>query len=161
MRRVEAVVENYWVGYYLVFAVCLVILLWRHRWRWQQWDDVTLLGDVFSTAAGAAFLAVIIVEVSGRMVLLIPKTVKAIIEKGRAEGREEGRAEGREEGREEGRAEGREEGQAEGQAEGSRSERDRILSNYRQAVARGDIAGSPEIEDALFNGAKSQGGNHC
>ena len=101
--------------------------------------------------------AAIIAEVSGRMVLLIPKTVKAIIEKGRAEGREEGRAEGREEGREEGRAEGREEGQA----EGSRSERDRILSNYRQAVARGDIAGSPEIEDALFNGAKSQGGNHC
>ncbi len=81
--------------------------------------------------------AAIIAEVSGRMVLLIPKTVKAIIEKGREEGREEG------------------------QAEGSRSERDRILSNYRQAVARGDIAGSPEIEDALFNGAKSQGGNHC
>ncbi len=97
--------------------------------------------------------AAIIAEVSGRMVLLIPKTVKAIIEKGRAEGREEGRAEGREEGREE--------GQAEGQAEGSRSERDRILSNYRQAVARGDIVGSPEIEDALFNGAKRQGGNHC
>ena len=85
--------------------------------------------------------AAIIAEVSGRMVLLIPKTVKAIIEKGRAEGREEGREEG--------------------QAEGSRSERDRILSNYRQAVARGDIVGSPEIEDALFNGAKSQGGNHC
>ena len=56
------------------------------------------------------------------MVLLIPKTVKAILEKGREEGREQGREE----------------------------QRKRMLDAYRDAVARGDIAGGPDIEEALF-----------
>jgi predicted acyltransferase len=103
-----------WIGYYIVFAAGVAILLYRHNWTLAQWDDVDLLGDVFSTAGGEALLVVIIVEVLGRMVLLIPKTVKAILEKGREE------------------------------------ERRRILEAYRDAVARGDIDGGPEIEEVLF-----------
>ena len=130
MKRIERIVESYWIGYYIVFAVGVAILLYRHNWTLAQWDGVDLLGDVFSTAGGGALLVVIIVEVLGRMVLLIPKTVKAILEKGREEGREQGREEGREKGREE--------------------QRKRMLDAYRDAVARGDIAGGPEIEEALF-----------
>ena len=126
MKRIERIVESYWIGYYIVFAVGVAILLYRHNWTLAQWDDVDLLGDVFSTAGGEALLVVITVEVLERMVLLIPKTVKAILEKGR----EEGRVEGREEGREE--------------------QRKRMLEAYRDAVARGEIDGGPEIEEVLF-----------
>ena len=87
MKRIERIVESYWIGYYIVFAAGVAILLYRHNWTLAQWDDVDLLGDVFSTAGGEALLVVIIVEVLGRMVLLIPKTVKAILEKGREEER--------------------------------------------------------------------------
>ena len=114
MKRIERIVESYWIGYYIVFAAGVAILLYRHNWTLAQWDDVDLLGDVFSTAGGEALLVVIIVEVLGRMVLLIPKTVKAILEKGREE------------------------------------ERRRILEAYRDAVARGEIDGGPEIEEVLF-----------
>ena len=114
MKRIERIVESYWIGYYIVFAAGVAILLYRHNWTLAQWDDVDLLGDVFSTAGGEALLVVTIVEVLGRMVLLIPKTVKAILEKGREE------------------------------------ERRRILEAYRDAVARGDIDGGPEIEEVLF-----------
>ena len=114
MKRIERIVESYWIGYYIVFAAGVAILLYRHNWTLAQWDDVDLLGDVFSTVGGEALLVVIIVEVLGRMVLLIPKTVKAILEKGREE------------------------------------ERRRILEAYRDAVARGDIDGGPEIEEVLF-----------
>ena len=122
MKRIERIVESYWIGYYIVFAAGVAILLYRHNWTLAQWDDVDLLGDVFSTAGGEALLVVITVEVLGRMVLLIPKTVKAILEKGR----EEGRVEGREE------------------------QRKRMLEAYRDAVARGEIDGGPEIEEVLF-----------
>ena len=118
MKRIERIVESYWIGYYIVFAAGVAILLYRHNWTLAQWDDVDLLGDVFSTAGGEALLVVIIVEVLGRMVLLIPKTVKAILERGREEGREE--------------------------------QRKRMLEAYRDAVARGDIDGVPEIEEVLF-----------
>ena len=114
MKRIERIVESYWIGYYIVFAADVAILLYRHNWTLAQWDDVDLLGDVFSTAGGEALLVVITVEVLGRMVLLIPKTVKAILEKGREE------------------------------------ERRRILEAYRDAVARGEIDGGPEIEEVLF-----------
>ena len=89
MRRIETIVENYWVGYYLTFVVCVAVLLVRHNWTLAQWDNVSLLGDVFSTAAGVSVIVVSVVEFGGRMVLLIPKTVKAILARGREE--EQGR----------------------------------------------------------------------
>jgi hypothetical protein len=128
MKRIERIVESYWIGYYIVFAAGVAILLYRHNWTLAQWDDVDLLGDVFSTAGGEALLVVITVEVLGRMVLLIPKTVKAILEKGR----EEGRVEGQEKGREEGRA--------------------LVIAAYRDALAQGLEPGTPAFEEALRRG---------
>lgn len=63
------------------------------------------------------------------MVLLIPKTVKAIMAKGHAEGHAEGLTEGRTEGR--------------------KRERKRVLSALREARARGIDPDSPEFERFL------------
>ena len=91
MRNVERILGNYWIGYYFVYLVAVLILLYRHNWTLAQWDDVELLSNVFSTAAGYALVAVVVVEGLGRMVLLIPKTVRSILNKGRVEGRQEER----------------------------------------------------------------------
>ena len=91
MERIERVLNNYWIGYYIVFAACAGVYLYRHNWGLSQWDNVGLLSDIFGASAGIALLVVISVEVLGRMVLLIPKTVRAILEKGRAEGKVEER----------------------------------------------------------------------
>ena len=96
MERIERVLNNYWIGYYIVFAVCAGVYLYRHNWGLSQWDNVGLLSDIFGASAGIALLVVISVEVLGRMVLLIPKTVRAILERGKAEGRAEGKVEERE-----------------------------------------------------------------
>ncbi len=101
MRNVERILGNYWIGYYFVYLVAVLILLYRHNWTLAQWDDVELLSNVFSTAAGYALVAVVVVEGLGRMVLLIPKTVRSILNKGRQQERKrmlaahrEGRARG-------------------------------------------------------------------
>ena len=60
--------------------------MYRHDWTLAQWDDVELMSDIFSTAVGYALLAAVVVEGLGRMVLLIPKAVRSIMDKGRAEG---------------------------------------------------------------------------
>ena len=91
MRNVERILGNYWIGYYFVYLVAVLILLYRHNWTLAQWDDVELLSNIFSTAAGYALVAVVVVEGLGRMVLLIPKTVRSILNKGRGEGRQEER----------------------------------------------------------------------
>ena len=87
MRNVERILGNYWIGYYFVYLVAVLILLYRHNWALAQWDDVELLSNVFSTAAGYALVAVVVVEGLGRMVLLIPKTVRSILNKGRQQER--------------------------------------------------------------------------
>ena len=134
MRNIERIIGNYWIGYYGVYLVAVLVLLYRHNWTLAQWDDIELLSKVFSTAAGYALLAVVVVEGLGRMVLLIPKTVRSIFNKGRAEGLVEGRVEGLVEGRVEGRQE----------------ERKRMLAAHREARARGLDPHSPEFEDFIL-----------
>ena len=68
------------------------------------------------------------------MELLIPKTVRSIFNKGRAEGLVEGRVEGLVEGRVEGRQE----------------ERKRMLAAHREARARGLDPHSAEFEDFIL-----------
>ena len=114
--------SNYWIGYYGVYLVAVLVLLYRHNWTLAQWDDIELLSKVFSTAAGYALLAVVVVEGLGRMVLLIPKTVRSIFNKGRAEGLVEGRQE----------------------------ERKRMLAAHREARARGLDPHSAEFEDFIL-----------
>ena len=87
MQNIERILGNYWIGYYFVYLVAVLVLLYRHNWTLAQWDDVELLSNVFSTAAGYALVAVVVVEGLGRMVLLIPKTVRSILNKGRQQER--------------------------------------------------------------------------
>ena len=130
MRNIERIIGNYWIGYYGVYLVAVLVLLYRHNWTLGQWDDIELLSKVFSTAAGYALFAAVVVEGLGRMVLLIPKTVRSIFNKGRVEGLAEGLAEGRVEGRQE--------------------ERKRMLAAHREARARGLDPHSAEFEDFIL-----------
>ena len=65
-----------------------VILFWEDLT--QGTDRIYLLAAVFGVSAGVASATAILVEVIGRMVLLIPNAVKKLIEKGRQEGLQEG-----------------------------------------------------------------------
>lgn len=91
----------YWIIYYLVY---LVALLWQGAVVYptvarEEW------AIVLTVAAGIALTATIVIELGVRAMLLIPKAIHDILERGRAEGRVEGRTEGREEGRAEERRE--------------------------------------------------------
>ena len=62
----------------------------RSRLQWSQLlreDQVYLLAAILGAAAGVALLAAIILEVTGRMVLLIPKAWNRAKEEGRREER--------------------------------------------------------------------------
>ena len=65
--------------------------------RWDDESYVYLMAAIFGMSVGIALMAAIIVEVTGRMVLLIPDAVKKIREQASKQGREEGREAGREE----------------------------------------------------------------
>ena len=85
------VVEKYWVSYYLVYAASAAFLLWRH-WKSLRWDDesyVYLTAAIFGMSVGIALMAAIVVEVAGRMLLLIPDAIRKIKEQGRKEARKE------------------------------------------------------------------------
>ena len=123
MRNIERILGNYWIGYYLVYLVAVLVLMYRHDWTLSRWDDVELMADIFSTAVGYALLAVVVVEGLGRMVLLIPKTVRWIMDKGHAEGL----------------------------TEGQKRERKRMLSALREARTRGIDPDSPEFEQFLLD----------
>ena len=135
MRNIERILGNYWIGYYAVYLVAVLVLLYRHNWTLAQWDDVELLSAVFSTAVGYALLTVVVVEVLGKVVLIIPNTVRFIMNKGRAEGH----------------AEGRKEGRVEGRAEGQKAERKRTRLALREARDRGIAPDSPELEQFLLD----------
>ena len=84
----------YWVIYYLCYLSAVAALLWAYWPNITQADANTALfltAAIFGAAAGAATIIAILVEAGGRAVLLIPKAVKEIMDKGRAEGRKEGR----------------------------------------------------------------------
>ena len=99
MSEVKSAAERYWVIYYLVYLAAAGAGLWKYwprlLWYWRQPvlqdDSIYLLAAIFGTAAGIALTTAIILEVSGRMVLLIPATVRKIKAQGRVEGRLEER----------------------------------------------------------------------
>ncbi len=97
MESVRKAAGSYWVAYYLVYLAGVGVGLWKYPPFQEHGNEVIyLLAAIFGAAAGVALLVAILLEVTGRMVLLIPAAIK----KYRDEGREEGRAEGREQGRE-------------------------------------------------------------
>ena len=99
METVKTAAERYWIIYYLVYLGLAGAGLWyywpRLLWYWRQPvmqnDSVYLLAAIFGTAAGIALGVAILLEVGGRMVLLIPAAVKKIKAEGRKEGRNEER----------------------------------------------------------------------
>ena len=103
MSEVKSAAERYWVIYYLVYLAVAGAGLWKYwprlLWYWRQPvlqdDSIYLLAAIFGVAAGTALATAIILEVSGRMVLLIPATVRKIKAQGHAESKEEGRREER------------------------------------------------------------------
>ena len=129
MQLINRVITGgYWGAYYLVYVVGMVYLAYHFRRELRfpeagQPDVDTLFvgAAICGVSAGTALFVAIIVEVTGRMVLLIPKAWNKAKDIGRAEGLAAGLTEGRAEGLTEGRAAGRAE------------ERDRvqaILSQY-------------------------------
>ena len=120
-----------------MYVITAGVGLWRYR-PWQQSgnDELYALVAIFALAAGVALLAAILMEVIGRMVLLIPDAWKKIKEQGIKEGRVEGRKEGRKEGRQE--------------------ERQRILNEVAQL---GDQASPEEVLKIVKGGSNSNGSN--
>ena len=103
MSEIKTAAEKYWVIYYLIYLALSGAGLWYywprllHYWRQplMQDDSVYLLAAIFGTAMGIALAAAILLEVSGRMVLLIPAAVRKIKAQGRKEGIELGEVRGR------------------------------------------------------------------
>ena len=167
MNRV--ITGGYWVAYYLVYALGVVYLTCHFRRELPflvagpgQLDlhQLFILAAIFAVAGGTALFVAINVEVTGRMVLLIPKAWNRAKAEGRAEGLTKGRAEGltegRAEGRTEGRAEGLTEGLTQGLTQGHTEERDRmeaILSRYaRRDPTTGELVLDRDAEERLRNG---------
>lgn len=101
MELIDRAIEGkYWVVYYLVYAVGVatgLALYWPEITGYYTPKDerLFLLAGIVGLAAGTALLSVIIVEVTGRMVLLIPAAWRKAKAEGHAEGLVEGHAEGR------------------------------------------------------------------
>ena len=102
MNRV--ITGAYWVVYYLVYVAGVALLVYHF------WDELPflkaglgqldlpqlfILAAILAVAGGTALFIAINVEVTGRMVLLIPKAWNGAKDIGRAEGLTQGRAEER------------------------------------------------------------------
>ncbi len=99
MERFGQVLKNYWVLYYLDFVGFSGFYLWL-RWTELPGGNVVdrtgaLIGkygplaDVFGASVGIALFSATLTEVTGRMVLLIPATIKKLKEEGLKIGRKE------------------------------------------------------------------------
>ena len=98
----RVITGGYWGAYYLVYVAGVALLVYHFRRELPflttgQLDlrQLFTIGAVFAVAGGTALFVAIIVEVTGRMVLLIPRAWNRAKDIGRAEGRTEGRAEER------------------------------------------------------------------
>ena len=92
MEPLKSIGERYWIAYYLVYVITAGVGFWRYRpWQESGKDELYALVAIFALAAGVALLAAILMEVIGRMVLLIPAEIKRLKELGRQEGRREER----------------------------------------------------------------------
>ena len=78
MERVKTATERYWVFYYLVYIASSVFGVCWYWERLLRYDWVLWLAAIFGASVGFALFVAIILEVSGRMVLLIPNAIKKI-----------------------------------------------------------------------------------
>ena len=85
------VAENYWLFYYLVYVAVVaagVAVYWQSLLPGAENEGLYTLAAIFGVAAGAALLMAILLEVAGYMVLLIPRRIRELKERGREEGRQ-------------------------------------------------------------------------
>ena len=92
MALFRRAVGEYWIAYYLCYVAIAVLGWWlnRERLQWSQLlreDQVYLAAAILGAATGIALLAAIVLEVTGLMVLLIPKAWNRAKREGRAEQR--------------------------------------------------------------------------
>ena len=180
MKMLNRVITGgYWGAYYLVYVLGVALLVY-YFWdellfletRHLYVETLFLIGAIYAVSAGTALFVAIIVEVTGRMVLLIPRAWNRAKDEGRAEGLAQGRTEGRAEGLAAGlaegltegratgltvgRAEGREVGLTEGRAEGRSEERGRVQAILFQYARRdpetGRLVLDQDAEERLLNG---------
>ncbi len=95
MEWLRRFARNYWLAYYFIYVGGVTVCLGRYWQRLWLDEGILWLAAIFGASAGFALLVVIILEVTGRMVLLIPAAVKKLKDEGREEGRREGRREER------------------------------------------------------------------
>ena len=126
MEVVKKLAPKYWLGYYVVYALSMVILTARYGHlitEGTEAEQIFVVAAIFGVSTGVALTSAITAEGVGYLILLIPNRIREIKEEGRAEAFAEGRAKGRDEAfaevraKSEEAAERREEGQAERQAE--------------------------------------------
>ena len=172
MKMLNRVITGgYWGAYYLVYVLGVALLVY-YFWdellfletRHLYVETLFLIGAIYAVSAGTALFVAIIVEVTGRMVLLIPRAWNRAKDEGRAEGlsqgltagRAEGLAEGLTEGRATGLTVGRAEGLTEGRAEGRSEERGRVQAILFQYARRdpetGRLVLDQDAEERLLNG---------
>ena len=126
MEVVKKLAPKYWLGYYVVYALSMVILTARYGHlitEGTEAEQIFVVAAIFGVSTGVALTSAITAEGVGYLILLIPNRIREIKEEGRKEGRLERQAEVFAAGREEGRAEAfaeaekRKEGRAEAQTE--------------------------------------------
>jgi hypothetical protein len=92
MEPLKNIADRYWIIYYLVYVAGVGFGVWRYRPLQETGkDELLVLVAIFALAAGVALLVAILLEVFGRMVLLIPAAWKKIKEQGIKQGVKEER----------------------------------------------------------------------
>ena len=98
MKVIDRIIEGkYWIVYYFVYMICVGVGAWLY---WPEMfgsssDKISrlyVMAAVVGLAAGLALLVVVILEVTGRMVLLIPAAWRKAKKEGRDAERERVRA---------------------------------------------------------------------
>ena len=125
MEVVKKLAPKYWLGYYVVYALSMVILTARYGHLitdGTEAEQIFVVAAIFGVSTGVALTSAITAEGVGYLILLIPNRIREIKEEGRKEGRAEAFAAGIEKGRAEERAEAekRKEERAEAEAQAER-----------------------------------------
>ena len=88
MEFIKRIARNYWLVYYVVYVAGVAAGLGCY-WQYLTDDDgIFWLAAIFGASAGSALLVAILLEVFGRMVLLIPAAWKKIKQQGIKEERQ-------------------------------------------------------------------------
>ena len=115
MEVIKKLAPKYWLGYYVVYALTMVILTLRYGHlitEGSEAEQIFVVAAIFGVSTGVALTSAVTAEGVGYLFLLIPNRIREIKEEGRAEGRAEMQEEVFAAGREKGRAEARAESEA-------------------------------------------------